>query len=94
MHKQWIPGSLFPTHREPGYETTEPFPLADLRPAPNLLIALANVLQYTIKHHELEHLWYYLHNIRKFFLFFQHYKRDFIFSQCFTMFKSTFTAKQ
>ena len=67
MRKQWIPGSLFPAHREPGYETTEPFPLADLRPAPNLLTALANILQYIIKHHEVEHLWHYLHNNRKFF---------------------------
>ena len=94
MRKQWIPGSLFPAHREPGYETTEPFPLADLRPAPKLLTALANVLQHIIKHHEVEHLWYYLHDIRKFFLFFQHYKKGFHFQSVFHYVQVNFTAKQ
>ena len=76
------------------YDNTEPFPLADLRPAPKLLTALANVLQYIIKQHELEHLWYYLHDIRKFFFGFSSItKRDFIFSQCVTMFSVNFTAR-
>ena len=80
MRKQWIPASLFTAHREPGYETTEPFPLADLRPAPKLLTALANVLQYIIKHHEVEHLWYYLHDNRKFFFVYPELQKGISFS--------------
>ena len=67
MHAQTVDSRL--SLSCPLREATEPFPLADLRPAPKLLTALANVLQYIIKHHEVEHLWYYLRDNRIFFVF-------------------------